>query len=141
MTGLIEGGIALLIALAGGLILFGQIRENAKRNAEDIKAIKEMIEKYQENMQTTLTKSLADMKELFEVDKVHQRESFNAELHHIKDLISMTNSELREDIKRVEEKQQEVTKFRERLALLTASVRAIHKRLDIDIPPLMDNED
>ena len=36
MSGVIEGGIALLIALAGAFVLFGQIRENAKRNEEDI---------------------------------------------------------------------------------------------------------
>ena len=43
MSGVIEGGIALLIALAGAFVLFGQIRENAKRNEEDIQAIMDYI--------------------------------------------------------------------------------------------------
>ncbi len=140
MSGVIEGGIALLIALAGAFVLFGQIRENAKRNEEDIQAIKVMIEKYQQTMHDTLTKSMSDMKELFEVDKNHQKESFNAEISHLKDLISMSNNELRDDIKRVEERQYEVNKFRERLAIITASVKSLHRRLDIEIPTLLDED-
>jgi GNAT superfamily N-acetyltransferase len=61
-TGALEGGIALLIALAGGFVLFGQIKENAKRNEEDIRAIKVMIERYQQAMHDLLEKSMVDMK-------------------------------------------------------------------------------
>jgi hypothetical protein len=99
-----------------------------------------MIEKYQQTMHDTLTKSMSDMKELFEVDKNHQKESFNAEISHLKDLISMSNNELRDDIKRVEERQYEVNKFRERLAIITASVKSLHRRLDIEIPTLLDED-
>lgn len=136
---MIEGGVAFLVALAGAIFLFGQIKENAKRNEEDIKTIKDMVEKYQIATHSLLEKSMADMKELLEANKEHQKETMNVEILHLRDLISMTNNEVREDIKRIEIRQEEVTHFRERLALLTASVKSLHKRLDIEVPALLDD--
>jgi hypothetical protein len=139
-TGVVEGGIALLIALAGGFILFGQIKENAKRNEEDIRAIKVMIERYQQAMHDLLEKSMVDMKELLDANKEHQRETMNVEILHLRDLISMTNNEVREDIKRIEIQQKEIDKFRERLALVVSSVKSLHHRLDLEVPALLDDD-
>lgn len=139
--GMIEGGVAFLVALAGAIFLFGQIKENAKRNEEDIKTIKDMVEKYQIATHSLLEKSMADMKELLEANKEHQKETMNVEILHLRDLISLTNSEIRDDIKRIEIRQEDVNKFRERLALLTASVKSLHKRLDIQVPALLDDDD
>lgn len=41
LSGLIEGGAALFIAIAGGIFIIGQIRENARKNEKDISDIKE----------------------------------------------------------------------------------------------------
>ena len=54
--GMIEGGVAFLVALAGAIFLFGQIKENAERNEEDIKTIKDMVEKYQVSTHSLLEK-------------------------------------------------------------------------------------
>ena len=152
ISGAIEGGIALLVAICGAFVIFGQIKANArrneediktisKRNEEDIKAIKDMIEKYQKITSDLLEKSMADMKELLEANKEHQKETMNVEILHLRDLISMTNNEIREDIRRIEIRQEDINKFRERLALLSASVKSLHKRLDLEVPPLLGDDD
>lgn len=152
ISGAVEGGIALIIAICGALVLFGQIRENAKRNEEDIqtmskrneediKAIKDMIEKYQKVTHELLEKSMKDMKELLDANDIHNKETLNVEILHLRDLISLTNNEIRDDIRRIEIRQEDVNKFRERLALLTASVKSLHKRLDVQVPALLDDED
>ncbi len=152
ISGAVEGGIALLIAICGAFALFGQIKENAKRNEEDIqsisrrneediKAIKDMIEKYQRLTHDLLEKSMFDMKQLLDADKEHQRETMNVEILHLRDLISITNNEIRDDIKRLEVTQLEVNRFREKLALVCASVKSLHKRLDLQVPALLEDED
>lgn len=140
VTGALEALVALILAICGAIFIFGQIKENAKRNEEDIQAIKVMVEKYQKAIHDLLEKSMADMKELLDANKEHQKETMNVEILHLRDLISMTNNEVREDIKRIEIRQEDVTRFRERLALLTASVKSLHKRLDIEVPALLEDD-
>ena len=140
VSGVLEGGVALLIAITGAAVLVGQIKENAKRNQEDIEVIKTMMHEYQEDMKHMITKNMSDVKQLIELNKENQRDTLNREISHIKDMIAMTSSETREDIQRLEAAQKESNKIKERLALAEASLRSLHKRLDIEPPiNLYDN--
>ena len=134
VSGVLEGGVALLIAIIGAAVLVGQIKENAKRNQEDIEAIKTMMHEYQEDMKHMITKNMSDVKQLIELNKENQRDTLNREISHIKDMIAMTSSETREDIKRLEMRQDQANRIKERLALAEASLRSLHKRLDIEPP-------
>jgi phage FluMu gp28-like protein len=100
-----------------------------------------MIEKYQKLTHDLLEKSMKDMKELLDANDSHNKETLNVEILHLRDLIALTNNEIRDDIKRLEITQLEVNKFREKLALVCASVKSLHKRLDLQVPALLDEED
>lgn len=139
--GLFEGLAAIAIAAAGGLIIIGQLKSNAERNAADIEAIKTMMHEFQEDMRQLISKNLADVKQLIDANKENQRESLNREISHIKDLIAMTSSETREDIKRLEMRQDQANHLREKYAVLAQSVKSLHKRLDIEPPALLEDEE
>lgn len=132
--GIIEGGAALAVALFGAIFIFGQLKSNSERNAEDIGAIKTMMHEFQEDMRQLISKNLADVKQLIELNKENQRDTLNREITHIKDIIAMTSSETREDIQRLEAAQKESNKIKERLALAESSLRSLHRRLDIEPP-------
>lgn len=131
-SGVIEGGIALLLGIIGGVFIIGQMNANAKRNADDIGVIKGMIKDYQENMKAMIEKNMQDTKNLLDTNKEHQREALEREISHIKDLINISSSETREDIKRLEQRQAESNRVKERIALAEASLKSLHKRMDIE---------
>ena len=140
LSGMIEGGVALFVAIAGGIYIIGQIRENAKRNEQDINDIKAMIKEYQEGITEMISKNLSDMKALLDSNKEHQRDALNREISHIKDLISISSAETREDIKRLQAEQKESNRLKERMVLAEASLKSLHHRLDID-PPIIIKDD
>lgn len=141
MTATFEGLIAIILGIAGAIFLFGQIKENARRNTQDINDIKDMISDYQKNMQELLEKSMDDMKELLNTNRINQKEALEREISHVQSLISITTQEVHEDIRRIELRLEEVNKVREKTALLTALVKSLHKRLDLETPSLLDDED
>ena len=132
ISGAVEGAIALLIALAGALVLFGQIRENAKRNEEDIQSIKKMLHEYQESTLTLLTKSIEDMKQLLDREKNNSREAWQNEISHLRELVNINANETRADIQRLENSQRESNHIRERVVLVESSLKSLHKRLDME---------
>ena len=141
LSGVVEGGVAILLGIAGAVYIFGQVKENAKRNEIDIQTIKHMIKEYQENMQNTLAKAMEDMKEMLNAQKEHQREALEREITHLKDIVSMSSAETREDIKRLDQKQSESNKLKERMVLAEASLKSLHHRLDIEPPVLIRDEE
>lgn len=132
ISGALEAGVALLLGIIGGVYIIGQINANAKRNTEDIEAIKVMIRDYQENVKDAIIKNMADVRALIDASKDQQRDSLNREISHIKDLIAMTSNETREDIKRLEARQAESNRVKERLAIAENSLKSLHKRLDVE---------
>lgn len=145
MGGVIEGGIALLVAIFGGIFIFGQLRENARKNERDIEAIRkalvdgqdamrELLVGYQADMKATIEKYQEDMKDLLDEEKSNSRESLTREVAHIRETLSMTINEIREDIRRLEQNQNENAKLREEVILLRQSVKSLHKRMDIEVP-------
>ena len=136
----IEGGIALAIAIITAVFIFGQIKENARKNERDISDIKDMISDYQKNMQELLEKSMDDMKELLNTNRINQKEALEREIHHVQSLISLTTQEVHEDIRRIEAKLEEVNKVREKIAILAQSVKSLHKRMDLEPPALLDED-
>lgn len=140
MSGMVEGIIALVIAVITAVFIFGQIKENARKNEQDIGDIKDMISDYQKNMQELLEKSMDDMKELLNTNRINQKEALEREIHHVQSLISLTTQEVHEDIRRIETKLEEVNKVREKVALLGQSVRSLHKRLDIEVPSTLEED-
>ena len=140
MSGMVEGIIALVIAVITAVFIFGQIKENARKNEQDIGDIKDMISDYQKNMQELLEKSMGDMKELLNTNRINQKEALEREIHHVQSLISLTTQEVHEDIRRIETKLEEVNKVREKVALLSQSVRSLHKRLDIEVPSTLEED-
>ena len=140
--GVIEGGATLIVAIIGGIFIFGQMKSNAERNAADIEVIKNMMHDFQKDMKDMITKNMSDMKELLDTNKENQRDALNREISHIKDMIAMTSNETREDIKRLEMRQDQANHLREKYAILAQSVKSLHKRLDIEPPiSLKDKED
>ena len=138
--GLFEGLAAIAIAVAGGLIIIGQLKSNAERNAADIEAIKTMMHDFQEDMKVLIQKNLQDVKDMMAANKENQRDALNREISHIKDMIAMTSSETREDIKRLEARQDQANHLREKYAILAQSVKSLHKRLDIEPPALLEDD-
>ena len=138
--GIIEGGATLIVALIGGIFIFGQMKSNAERNAADIEVIKNMMYEFQKDMKDMITKNMSDMKELLDTNKENQRDALNREISHIKDMIAMTSNETREDIKRLEMRQDQANHLREKYAILAQSVKSLHKRLDIE-PPISLHDD
>lgn len=151
LSGLIEGGIALAIAVVGAAVLVGQMRENSRKNEEDIKSIREaltegqeamreLIREYQEGMQEMLTKGMNDMKEMLDREKNNSHDNLNREIAHIKDLINISSNETREDIKRLEARQDQSNHLREKYALMAASLKSLHHRLDLEPPVLIEDD-
>ncbi len=140
ISGVVEGAAALVVALIGGIFIFGQVKSSAERNAADIEIIKTMMHDFQEDMKAMIIKNMNDVKQLIELNKENQRDALNREISHIKDMIAMTSSETREDIKRLEMRQDQANRVKERLALAEASLRSLHKRLDIE-PPIALHDD
>ena len=138
--GIVEGGAALAVALFGAIFIFGQLKSNAERNAADIDAIKTMMHEYQEDMKALIEKNLADVKTLIDANKENQRDALNREILHIKDMITMTSNETREDIKRLEARQDQANHLREKYAILAQSVKSLHHRLDIEPPALLEED-
>ena len=138
--GIVEGGAALAVALFGAIFIFGQLKSNAERNAADIDAIKTMMHEYQEDMKALIEKNLADVKTLIDANKENQRDALNREILHIKDMITITSNETREDIKRLEARQDQANHLREKYAILAQSVKSLHHRLDIEPPALLEEE-
>ena len=140
-SGIVEGAATLVVALVGGIFIFGQLKSSSERNAADIEAIKVMMHEYQEDIKGMITKYINDMKNLIDENKVNQRENLEREISHIKDLLNVSSTETREDIKRLEAAQRESNKVKERLALAEASLRSLHKRLDIETPLISRDRD
>lgn len=141
ISGAVEGGIALLVALAGGILLIGQIRENAKRNEEDINDIKTMLHENQETTLSLLEKSMEDVKQLLDREKNNSREALQNEISHLRELVNINASETRADIQRLQAEQEKSNNIKMKVALLTSSVKALHHRLDIDPPVVLNSDD
>lgn len=148
----LEAGAALLIAIGGFLFCAGQIHQSSKHNREDIEAIREAlvnghedmmatIKSYQESMTDLLSKNIEDMKEMLDKEKDNSRDSLNREISHLKDLISLTNNETREDIKRLQNEQRESNNLKAKILLMQSSLKALHHRLDIEPPVVIEDED
>ena len=139
--GIFEGLAAIAIAVAGGLIIIGQLKSNAERNAADIDAIKTMMHDFQEDMKGLISKNLKDVKDLIDTNKAMQNENLNREIAHLKDLINMSNAETRADIQRLELEQKESNNVKMKVAILSQSVKSLHHRLDVEPPALLDDEE
>ena len=136
-----EGLVALLIGLITAVFIFGQVKENARKNEQDINTIKEMMSTFQESMTELLSKNMADMRDLLDTQKEHQKEALEREISHLKDLIAISSNETRADIQRLQAEQKESNNLKMKLAVLAQSVKSLHHRLDIDPPVLLNDEE
>lgn len=147
-----EAGVALIIAICTAIYVAGQVQQATKQNNKDIETIRatlleeqegtrELIRRNQEAVLELIRKNMSDMKAMLEVQKEYQRDSLNREISHIKDLISMSNNEMREDIKRLENAQRESNRVKERLAIAESSLKSLHHRLDLEPPVLKKVEE
>jgi predicted nucleic acid-binding Zn-ribbon protein len=141
VASVLEGCVAILVAIATAVFIFGQLKSSAERSAKDIDDIKVMMHEYQEDMKDMLSRSMTDMKALIDANKVAQNDSLSREVQHLRDLINMNNTEIRADIRRIEERQESVNHLRERFAIVSASLKSLHRRLDIEPPALLDSEE
>ena len=119
-----------LAAWIGTLIyVVAQMKSDTRRNKESIEDLKKLIEK---NNQET--------RNMFQSYKENQKESLSREIAHLKDLIELNAREQREDIKRLQSAQAESNRVKERLAIAEASLKSLHKRLDVE-PPVFTNKE
>jgi len=131
-------GLEILGVISGGIYLVGKIDANTKANQEALNAATATNQKAIAQLAELLKQNMHDMKEMIQMQKEQQRENLNREISHIKDLISISNNEMREDIKRLQEAQNRANHMQEKIALLNASVKSLHKRLDLDPPNLLE---
>ena len=152
ISGFLEATAALAIAIGSAIYAVGGVNANNKRNEkaiEDLKEalvqsqtdMKELIAGYQEDMKATIEKYQEDMKDLIDEEKSNSKESLSREVAHIRETLSININEIRDDIRRLEQSQNENARLREDLSLLKQSLRAIHHRLDLDIPSNLKRED
>ena len=141
LSGVIEGMVALVIAGGGMAVLIGQLKENARTNKAAIEEIKLMVIKGQEDTKDIIKENMQEMKDALNDQKEDQALALAHEISHVKDTLSITINEIRDDIRRLETNQNETIRLREDLSLLKASVRSLHKRLDIEIPDSIRNHD
>ena len=141
MTGAIEGIIALLVAVGTAIFIFGQVKESANASKEAIEEIKDMVIKSQEDLKEMLTKSVTDMKEMLDKEKNNSREALQNEIAHLRELVNINASETRADIQRLQQEQKESNNLKTKVALISSSVKALHHRLDLDPPTLLEDED
>jgi predicted nucleic acid-binding Zn-ribbon protein len=141
LSGVIEGMVALVIAGGGMAVLIGQLKENARTNKAAIEEIKLMVIKGQEDTKEIIKENMQEMKDTLDDQKEDQASALAHEISHVKDTLSITINEIRDDIRRLETNQNETIRLREDLSLLKASVRSLHKRLDIEIPDSIRNHD
>lgn len=133
-SGALEALVAVVLAICGAIFIFGQIKENAKRNEEDIDSIRKMIHGYQESMLALLKENMEEMKQLLDREKNNSREAWQNEIAHLRELVNINASETRADIQRLENSQKESNRIRERIAIAENSLKSLHKRLDIEPP-------
>lgn len=141
ISGALEALVAVVLAICGAIFIFGQIKENAKRNEEDIDSIKKMLHEYQDSMLTLLTKNMEDMKQLLDREKNNSREAWQNEIAHLRELVNINATETRADIQRLQAEQEKSNNIKMKVALLTSSVKALHHRLDIEPPVVLRSED
>ena len=134
MSGMLEGGIALFIAIVAAAVVVGQMKESAKANKDAIEEIKKMFEKSQEENKELLRQNMQDVKDMLDAQKDDQNAAMSKEIAHVRENLTLTISEIRDDIRRLELSQNENAKLREELILLRSSVKSLHKRLDVEIP-------
>ena len=139
--GIIEGAAALIVGAVAAIFVVAKINANADKNTKDIDIIKTMIAENQKSLMALLEKGMSDMRAMIDENKFHQTEALNREISHLKDLINISNSETRSDIQRLELRQNESNQMRERLSLAEASLRSLHKRIDLEPLNLRDKED
>lgn len=134
ISGMLEGGIALFIAIVAAAVVVGQMKESARTNKEAIEEIKKLFEKSQEENKELLRQNMQDVKAMLDEQKDDQNEALSREILHVKDTLNLTINEIRDDIRRLEMNQNENAKLREEVILLRSSVKSLHKRLDVEIP-------
>ena len=131
-------GVEIIGVIAGGIFIVGKIEANTKANQEALHTATQTNQQAIAQLANLFNKNMEDMKGLIQLHREQQSDALNREISHIKDLISISNTEMREDIKRLQEAQNRANHLQERIALINASVKSLHKRLDLDPPILMD---
>ena len=131
-------GIEILGVIGGGIFLVGKIDATTKANQEALEASTKVNQQAIAQLADLFKQNMQDMKDLLQLNKEQQRDALNREISHIKDLISISNTEMREDIKRLETAQLASNKIKERLAIAESSLKSLHHRLDIEPPVLME---
>lgn len=131
-------GLEILGMVCGGVYIVGRLEANAKANKEAIESSVRVNQQAITQLAELFNRNMKDMKDLLQLNKEQQRDALNREISHIKDLISISNTEMREDIKMLREEQQKSNRIKERLAIAESSLKSLHHRLDIDPPVLMD---
>lgn len=134
ITSIIEAGVALAVAVGSAIYAVGGVNANNKRNEKAIEEMKESMLKCQSDMKEIMIQNIQDVKEMLENNKENARNSLITEIQHIKETWTLSINEIREDIRRLEMNQSETIRLREDLSLLKQSVRALHHRLDLDVP-------
>ena len=131
-------GIEIIGVIAGGIFIVGKIDATTKANHDALTAATNTNQQALAQLANLVSKNMEDMKGLIQLHRDQQNDALNREISHIKDLISISNTEMREDIKRLQQAQSKANHLQERIALINASVKSLHKRLDLDPPILMD---
>ncbi len=138
LVSVLESGVALIIATAGAIYVMGQIHALTKHNKEEIEAIKSMLSRYQEDMRDMIEKNMEDTKTLLDTNKKHQEDALSREITYVKELIALSSKDVKEDIKRLEKEQRKNEDLKMKVAILSQSVKSLHRRLDVEPPFVLD---
>ena len=152
ISGFFEGLVAIGLGIIAAAVVVGELKNSSRANKEAIAEIKDAmtqgqdelrksILQYHEQMNDTIEKNMSDMKEMLDKEKNNSREALQNEIAHLRELVNINAMETRADIQRLQLEQKESNNLKTKVALISSSVRALHHRLDLDPPTLLDDED
>ena len=141
LASILEASVALAIAVGSAIYAVGGVNANNKRNEKAIEELKSSMIQCQGDMKEIMVQNMQDVKDMLEDNKENARSSLVAEISHIRETLDLNIREIRDDIRRLEQSQNENARMREELSLLKQSVRAIHHRLDLEIPDHIKGHD
>jgi len=74
--------------------------------------------------------AVGHLKELIQLNEKNTKENTEKEIKHLKEFVVDKIDEVKEDIGRLEKKQEESNQIKERLVVVEQSTKSFHKRMD-----------
>ena len=127
--------IVTIIGFVGTAVYFvAKVEASTDANKEALeastKANKEALDASSKSNKEALTESVGHLKELIQLNDKNSKDNMNQEIGHLKEFFESKITDVKEDIGRLEKKQEESNQIKERLVVQEQSGKSLHKRVD-----------